>query len=75
VLRLREEARDAWGWTWIDRFGQDLRYGVRTMARSPEFTLMALLVLAIGIGVNVAAFSVFDMVALRPLPVPMQIAW
>ncbi|MGA8598654.1 MAG: ADOP family duplicated permease [Bryobacteraceae bacterium] len=70
VLRLREEARDAWGWTWIDRFGQDLRYGVRIMARSPGFTLMAVMVLAVGIGVNVAAFSVFDMVALRPLPVP-----
>jgi predicted permease len=70
VLRLREEARDSWGWTWIDRFEQDLRYGVRTMARSPGFTLMAVMVLAIGIGVNVAAFGVFDMVALRPLPVP-----
>jgi predicted permease len=70
LLRLREQARDAWGWTWIDRLGQDLRYGVRMMARSPGFTLMAVMVLAIGIGVNVAAFSVFDMVALRPLPVP-----
>jgi predicted permease len=70
VLRLREEARDAWGWTWIDRLGQDLRYGIRIMARSPGFTFMAVMVLAIGIGVNVAAFSVFDMVALRPLPVP-----
>ncbi len=70
VLRLREEARDAWGWTWIDRLGQDLRYGFRMMARSPGFTLMAVIVLAIGIGVNVAAFSVFDMVALRALPVP-----
>ncbi len=70
ALRLREEARDAWGWTWIDRLGQDLRYGLRMMARSPGFTLMAVIVLALGIGVNVAAFSFFDMVALRPLPVP-----
>lgn len=70
MLQLREDAADAWGWTWIDRLGQDLRYGIRIMARSPGFTLMAAMVLAIGIGVNVAAFSLFDMVALRPLPVP-----
>ncbi|MCU1293973.1 MAG: permease, putative domain protein, partial [Bryobacterales bacterium] len=69
MLRLSEQAREAWGWTWIDRLGQDLRYGLRVMARSPGFTLMAVLVLAIGIGVNVAAFSLFDMVALKPLPV------
>ncbi len=70
MLRLREEARDAWGWTWIDRLGQDLRYAVRIMARWPGFTLIAVMVLAIGVGLNVAAFSVFDMVALRALPVP-----
>lgn len=70
TLRLREEARDAWGWTWIESFGQDLRYGVRILARWPGFTLLAVLCLAIGIGVNVAAFSVFDMVALKALPVP-----
>jgi predicted permease len=69
VLRLREDSRDAWGWTWIDRLGQDLRYGLRMMAQSPGFTFMAVMVLAIGIGVNVAAFTLFDMVALRPLPV------
>ncbi len=70
TLRLREEAREAWGWIWIDRLGQDLRYGVRVTLRSPGFTLVAVLVLAIGIGTNVAAFSLFNMVALKPLPVP-----
>lgn len=69
MLRLSEQAREAWGWMWIDRLGQDLRYGLRVMARSPGFTLTAVLVLAIGIGVNVSAFSLFDMLALKPLPV------
>lgn len=68
-VRLREQAREAWGWTWIDRLGQDLRYGARMLARSPGFTLLAVLVLAVGIGVNVSAFSLFNMVALKPLPV------
>ena len=69
TLRMREQAREAWGWTWLDRLIQDLRYGVRILARSPGFTLMAVLVLAIGIGINVSAFSLFNMVALTPLPV------
>ncbi len=69
TLRIQEQAREAWGWTWLDRLIQDLRYAVRILARSPGFTLMAVLVLAIGIGVNVAAFTVFDVVALEPLPV------
>jgi predicted permease len=69
TLRMREQSREAWGWTWFDRLVQDLRYGVRILARAPGFTLMAVLILAIGIGVNVSAFSVFNMVALKPLPV------
>ncbi len=69
TLRMREQAREAWGWTWLDRLVQDLRYGVRILARSPGFTVMAVLVLAIGIGVNVSAFSLFEMMALKPLPV------
>jgi predicted permease len=70
MLRMREQAREAWGWTWLDRLVQDLSYTRQTLARSPGFTVTAVLVLAIGIGVNVAAFSLFNMVALEPLPVP-----
>ena len=69
TLQLREQARDAWGWTWIDRFVQDLRYAARMLRKSPGFALMAVLMLAIGIGVNVAAFSFFDLMVLRPLNV------
>jgi len=69
VLRLREESREAWGWTWIDRLLQDLRYGARMLGRSPGFTLTAVLVLAVGVGINVAAFSFFNVVMLRLLPI------
>jgi predicted permease len=69
ALHLREEARDAWGWTWIDRFLQDLRYAARTLRKSPGFTLMAVFMLAIGTGVNIAAFGFFDFMVLRPLNV------
>jgi predicted permease len=69
TLRLREESREAWGWTWLDRLSQDLRYAVRMLQKSPGFTVAAVLMLAIGIGVNVAAFGFFDLMFLRPLPV------
>jgi len=69
TLRLREEAREAWGWTWIDRLGQDLSYAVRTLRRTPGFTLTAVLVLAVGIGLNITAFSLFNMSALKMIPV------
>ena len=69
TLRLREEAREAWGWVWLDRLSQDLRYAARMLRKSPAFTVAAVLMLAIGIGVNVAAFGFFDLMFLRPLPV------
>lgn len=69
ALRLREDSREAWGVMWLDHLGQDLRYAFRTMRSSPGFTAAAILVLAVGIGATVAAFSTFNIVALRPLPV------
>lgn len=69
ALRMRERAHEAWGWTWLEHFIQDLKYATRMLSRSPGFTLLAVLILAIGIGVNVAAFTIFNVVALKPLPV------
>jgi predicted permease len=69
MLRIREQAREAWVWAWFDRLIQDLHYGARILARTPGFTIITVLVLAIGIGVNISAFGLFDMVALKPLPV------
>lgn len=69
TLRLREQSREAWGWMWLDRLWQDLRYAVRTLAGSPGFTITAILVLGLGIGVNVMAFSLFNQMVLKWLPV------
>jgi predicted permease len=69
MLRLREEARDAWGGTWIEHLAHDLRYAARQLRHSPGFTLAAVVMLAVGIGVNVSAFSFFNLMVLRPLPV------
>lgn len=66
---LREQAHDAWGWTWLERLFQDLGFGARMLRRSPGLTLTAVAVLALGIGVNVTAFNFVDLLFFRPLPV------
>jgi putative ABC transport system permease protein len=56
--------------THIDLLGHDLRYAARTPSRSPGFVLTVVLVTALGIGANIAVFTVTDSVLVRPLPFP-----
>jgi putative ABC transport system permease protein len=65
---LREQTRSTWSWTSVESFGQDVRYSVRTLLRTPGFSWMAVLVMALGIGANVALFTVVRSVLLKPLP-------
>jgi predicted permease len=66
---VKEDVRASWGWTSVEAWLQDVRYGLRLLRRNPAFTLFAVASLGLGIGATVAVFSLFDVVVLRQLPV------
>ena len=68
-ILLREQSREIWIWIWLEQFWQDLCYGVRVLRRAPGFTVGAITVLALGVGVNLAEFQIFDAVLFHRLQV------
>ncbi len=65
---LREEASSHWSWNWLEKLARDLRYGARTLSRSPGFTLVAILVMALGLGATTSLFTIVRAVLIKPLP-------
>src|SRR5213082_2477965 len=70
VMRIKEACREAWSFVSLETTWRDLRYGARALAKNPGYTVVAVLAIGVGIGMNTGIFSVLNGVALKLLPVP-----
>jgi hypothetical protein len=66
---IKEMTRDTWGLRWLEELIQDLRFGLRMLAKNPGFTFAVVIVLALGIGANTAVFSLANALLFKDLPV------
>jgi predicted permease len=70
VHLIQENSREVWGWPSLESVLLDIRHGLHALSRSPVFTVVALLTIAIGIAANAVVFSVVNSVLLKPLSYP-----
>ncbi|HEY3441856.1 MAG TPA: ABC transporter permease [Paludibaculum sp.] len=68
VTRMKEQSREAWGWSALERFGKDVQLSLRSLRRETGFTALAVLTLGLGMGAMTSVFSVIRGVLLTPLP-------
>src|SRR5262245_38068662 len=69
-LRLREQAAEAWGWTWLDDLIRDTAYGLRRLRRAPRFTAAAISILAVGSGASLAFLHLANAAYFHQFSVP-----
>ena len=70
IEQTKEQYRDRRGLPFLESWLRDVRYGVRTLLKSPGFALAGVIILGLGIGANAAIFTLVNAVVLRPLPFP-----